>query len=150
MESEFRLKDGDWYYYDEQGRLLQNKDIVIDGYRYIFQSSGAAYQGLWKENGKIIGFDPMGRQAFDTGVKHEGYWYYFDAAGTMRKNYWRVKDGNYYYYNMNGHLYLNKGVKIEGYWYYFTANGSRLQSSWRTIGSDRCLLYTSPSPRDTR
>lgn len=33
-----------------------------------FQRNGAAYQGLWKENGKIIGFDPQGRQAFNAGV----------------------------------------------------------------------------------
>ena len=68
-ESQFRQKGADWYYYDEEGHLVLNRDMKIGKYRYIFQNNGAAYRGLKTENGKVIGFTPLGRQAFDDGVK---------------------------------------------------------------------------------
>ena len=37
-----------------------DQDLKIGGYRYIFQSNGAAYRGLKTENEKVIGFTPMG------------------------------------------------------------------------------------------
>ena len=93
VESQFRQKGADWYYYDEEGHLVLNRDMKIGKYRYIFQNNGAAYRGLKTENGKVIGFTPLGRQAFDDGVKDGNDWYYFDAAGNMKKDYWRTKDG---------------------------------------------------------
>ena len=116
--------------------MVKNLDTVIDGYRYIFQSSGAAYRGLMEENGKIIGFDPKGRQAFDAGVEDNGDWYYFDGQGNMVKDWWRTKDGGKYYYQSDGKLAMNKGMKIDGYWYYFTASG-RMHTGWREKNGDR-------------
>ncbi|WP_072525305.1 VanW family protein [Clostridium sp. Marseille-P3244] len=136
LQSEFRQKGEDWFYYDENGWLVKNLDTVIDGYRYIFQSSGAAYRGLMTENGKVIGFDPYGRQAFDAGVKDHGYWYYFDSTGTMMKNWWRTKDGGKYYYQSDGKLAVNVGLEIDGYWYYFTSSG-KMHTGWRDKGNDR-------------
>lgn len=54
LQEEFRQKGEDWFYYDGEGHLVKDLDIVINGYRYIFQSNGAAYRGLKEENGKII------------------------------------------------------------------------------------------------
>ena len=135
LQSEFRQKGKDWYYYDALGRMLQDVDTSIDGYRYIFQSSGAVYRGLLEEDGKIIGFDTKGRQAFDAGVEDNGYWYYFDSQGNMVKNAWRTKDGGRYYYQADGTLAVNKGMKVDGYWYYFTASG-RMHTGWRDKGGD--------------
>ena len=92
-ESQFRQKGADWYYYDEEGHLVMDRDLKIGGYRYIFQSNGAAYRGLKTENEKVIGFTPMGRQAFDDSVQDGTDWYYFDASGDMKKDYWRTKAG---------------------------------------------------------
>ncbi len=131
----------DWFYHDELGRAVKNRDMIINGYRYIFQNNGAAYQGIKEENGSIIGFDTQGRQAFNAGVKDRetGYWYYFDGNGNMVKNWWRTKaDGKYYYQN-DGILAVSKGLKIDGYWYYFNNSGRMLRSEWRT--KDGALYY---------
>ena len=130
LRSEFRQKGEDWFYYDANGCLVKNLDTEINKHRYIFQSNGAAYRGLKTENGKIIGFDPYGRQAFDAGVEDSGYWYYFDASGNMMKNWWRTKNGGRYYYQSDGKLAVNIGLKIDGYWYYFTSSG-RMLTGWR-------------------
>ena len=129
-ESPFRQKGADWYYYDEEGHLVLNRDMKIGKYRYIFQNNGAAYRGLKTENGKVIGFTPLGRQAFDDGVKDGNDWYYFDAAGNMKKDYWRTKDGGKYYYQADGTLARNKGLKIGGNWYYLTDSG-KMHTGWR-------------------
>lgn len=129
-ESQFRQKGADWYYYDEEGHLVLNRDMKIGKYRYIFQNNGAAYRGLKTENGKVIGFTPLGRQAFDDGVKDGNDWYYFDAAGNMKKDYWRTKDGGKYYYQADGTLARNKGLKIGGNWYYLTDSG-KMHTGWR-------------------
>ena len=136
LQSEFRQKGEDRFYYDANGWLVKNLDTMIAGHRYIFQSNGAAYRGLMTENGKVIGFDPYGRQAFNAGVKDSGYWYYFDGTGTMMKNWWRTKDGEKYYYQSDGKLAVNVGLKIDGYWYYFTSSG-KMHTGWRDKGNDR-------------
>ena len=129
-ESQFRQKGADWYYYDEEGHLVMDRDLKIGGYRYIFQSNGAAYRGLKTENEKVIGFTPMGRQAFDDSVQDGTDWYYFDASGDMKKDYWRTKDGGKYYYQADGTLARNKGLKIGGNWYYLTDSG-KMHTGWR-------------------
>ena len=53
-------KVADWYYYDEEGHLVLNRDMKIGKYRYIFQNNGAAYRGLKTENGKSDRFYPVG------------------------------------------------------------------------------------------
>lgn len=137
LQEEFRQKGEDWFYYDGEGHLVKDLDIVINGYRYIFQSNGAAYRGLKEENGKIIGFDPQGRQAFNAGVKDkDGSWYYFNDSGDMMKRWWRTKNGSKYYYQSNGKLAVSKGLRINGYWYYFTENGKML-TGWRMKNGDK-------------
>lgn len=136
LQNEFRQKGKDWYYYDGNGCLLRNVDTWIDGCHYKFQDSGAAYRGLWNENGTIIGFDAKGRQAFDAGVEDNGLWYYFDASGNLVRNAWRWKPDGIYYYQNDGTLALNKGMEIEGYWYYFEESG-KMHTGWRDKGSDR-------------
>ena len=66
-----------------------------------------------------------------------GYWHYFDQNGVMRINYWRQKNGQRYYYDADGHLYLNTGVKIDGYWYYFDNDGIMKANFWRKKDGDR-------------
>ena len=135
-ESQFRQKGADWYYYDEEGHLVMDRDLKIGGYRYIFQSNGAAYRGLKTENEKVIGFTPMGRQAFDDSVQDGTDWYYFDASGDMKKDYWRTKAGEKYYYQADGKLARNKGLEIDGIWYYFADSG-KMYTGWREKDGNR-------------
>ena len=63
-------------------------------------------------------------------------WYHFDEKGYMQTGWFTDTDGNRYYLHAvsdgtRGRMYTGWNL-IDGVWYYF------------------CLLYTSPSPRDTR
>ena len=40
----------------------------------------------------------------------------------MQKNYWREKNGEWYYYDANGHLVMNQEMDINGRHYKFTEN----------------------------
>ena len=41
--SQFRQKDDTWYYYDENGYLVLNRELDINGKHYKFTGSGAVY-----------------------------------------------------------------------------------------------------------
>ena len=42
-----------------------------------------------------------------------------------RKIYWREKNGEWYYYDANGHLVMNQEMDINGRHYKFTENGDQ-------------------------
>ena len=81
----------------------------------------------------MIGFTPMGRQAFDDSVQDGTDWYYFDASGDMKKDYWRTKAGEKYYYQADGKLARNKGLEIDGIWYYLQIVEKCIQAGERRM-----------------
>lgn len=84
--------------YDESGHLITSERREIDGYYYIFQASGAAYTGLLASNGPAVhGYDEYGRWVTGRGAKIDGFWYYFDEQGAMQTDWWREKEGVWYY-----------------------------------------------------
>lgn len=38
-------EEADWFYYDEGGHLVTNRDMIINGYRYIFLEEWSCISG---------------------------------------------------------------------------------------------------------
>ena len=62
----------------------------------------------------------------------------------MQKNYWREKNGEWYYYDANGHLVMNQEMDINGRHYKFTENGA-IYRGWYTDGTDTYYYETNGS-----
>lgn len=51
----------------------------------------------------------------------------------MKKDYWRTKADEKYYYQADGKLARNKGLEIDGIWYYFADSGKCIQAGERRM-----------------
>ena len=136
MRNWFRQKGTDRFYYDENGWLVANTELDINGKHYKFLSSGAAYKGWNNTSSGTYYYTEDGSRAAGEGLKINGYWYYFESDGQMLTG-WREKEGGYYYYDEQGHLLSGLGIKIDNKWYYLTSSGRRLQNEFRQKGTDR-------------
>ena len=56
----WREKEGDMYYYDEEGHLVTNKGLKIDGYWYYLTGSGRRMENEFRQKG-VNGFIMMKR-----------------------------------------------------------------------------------------
>ena len=125
MQSEWRDKEGQKYYYDENGHLVTNLGLKIGGYWYYFKSSGAMMQSEWRDKeGQKYYYDENGHLVTNLGLKIGGYWYYFKSSGAMMQSEWRDKEGQRYYYDENGHLVVDQVLTIDGVTYYFGTSGA--------------------------
>ena len=100
----------------------------INGSWYHFKSNGSKSTGWLKDGSSWYYLKSSGEM--QTGwLKENGLWYYLDSSGAMKTGWYQVS-GKWYYSYSSGALAVN--TTVDGY----------------RVNSD-CLLYTSPSPRDT-
>ncbi len=105
--------DGDFYYFDEDGKMIINK--IIDNYYY--NDSGKLVNGNFEINGKKYYSNENGivKDSFIDGK-------YYDLNGVFIEN--MKNEDNIYYYENNERI---KGIKlIEGIRYYFDFDDGRL------------------------
>ena len=134
----WRDKNGERFYYDEQGHLVVNQGKKIDGWWYYFSTSGAMRRNWWRDkNGERFYYDEQGHLVVNQGKKINGWWYYFSTSGAMKYSWWRNKSGERFYYDEQGHLVVNQGKKINGYWYYFGTSGAMKYNWWRNKNGDK-------------
>ena len=91
LESDFRQKGNDRYYYDDEGRMAINTELTINGRHYKFLNSGAAFKGWDITSDGTCYYTDDGSRADDKGLKINGFWYYFQENGQMLANGWRNK-----------------------------------------------------------
>ncbi len=128
------------YYSPETGEQVSGWIDYADG-KYFYSADGGKKTGSMKnDDGNMIFFDEYGRL-----VEEEGFVHNEDMAG---------------YVDANGHLSVGETV-INDLPYKISSNGE-IATGWQTVGGKKyyydpetgicstgCLLYTSPSPRDS-
>ena len=78
----WRIDNGNTYYYDEEGRLVQGAK-KIGSYWYYFSGNGNMYIGWRKDGSKTYYYDEEGRLAQKATVI-DGKWYYFSSNGELQ------------------------------------------------------------------
>ena len=87
MQSEWRDKEGQKYYYDENGHLVTNLGLKIGGYWYYFKSSGAMMQSEWRDKeGQKYYYDENGHLVVDQVLTIDGVTYYFGTSGAASED----------------------------------------------------------------
>ena len=122
-----RYIEGEYYYFDNNGRMKANYWINEDGNWYYAGSDGAYVRGWNKIGGVWYYFAPENTFMYSGGrYKIDGKYYYFSDSGAMLtgwiKDFVSYGDGydytNWYYADSSGAL-ASGWKQISGTWYYF-------------------------------
>lgn len=103
-------KNGNWYYYNYQGKLATGLLTIKNVTYYLDPDTGARQGGVIKINGKYYYFDPQ------TGVQKTGYIV--------------LEDGTGYYFSKKTKAALTGWQKISKKYYYFNGDGVLQRSCW--------------------
>ena len=156
IEPEWREIDGEWYYFNEDGRTVSGwnnidekryyfdmKGIVQTGWkqiennRYYMNSSGEMQTGWQYIGGKWYYMDDFGKM--QTGWKQiENKWYYMNKSGEMQTG-WRQIENKWYYMNKSGEMQIG-WKRIGDKWYYMNESGE-MQIGWQRIEQKWYYLY---------
>lgn len=112
--------EGEWYYFNQTGILLQNQWKKWNNHWFYLTDSGASAKnwkkidGIWyyfnKENQMEIGW-----------VQDKEQWYYLDVDGSMKTG-WLQYMGQWYYFAPSGEMKMG-WVKDKETWYYMDSTG---------------------------
>ncbi|HFS5139597.1 TPA: phosphorylcholine esterase CbpE [Streptococcus pneumoniae] len=112
--------EGEWYYFNQTGILLQNQWKKWNNHWFYLTDSGASAKnwkkiaGIWyyfnKENQMEIGW-----------IQDKEQWYYLDVDGSMKTG-WLQYMGQWYYFAPSGEMKMG-WVKDKETWYYMDSTG---------------------------
>ena len=122
-------ENGSWYYFDENGLIVQNKWKWLNGHYYYFDKQGLMVTGWLMDNGKWYFLSSSGAMKTDW-QKIDNKWYYLAKSGEMVTG-WKEISGKWYYFNDEGSM-LTGWKEISGKWYYFDNEGSMVMG-WKEI-----------------
>ena len=129
IEPEWSQIDGEWYYFNEDGRTVRGWNN-IDGKWYYFDMKGIVQTG-WKQiENKWYYMNSSGEM--QTGWQYiDGKWYYMDDSGKMQTG-WKQIGNKWYYMNKSGEMQTG-WRQIGNKWYYMNKSGE-MQTGWQYIG----------------
>ena len=142
-----------WQYKDENGNLVKDSWLEIEGERYYFDKDGYRASYWLDINGQYywLGADGAMRTSWqqidgawyylgNDGVMQtdwiapgNGYWYYMGSNGAMQTGWISPGDGYWYYADENGGMQTGWIAPGNGYWYYMGSNGA-MQTGWISPG----------------
>lgn len=125
----FIERDGNWYYYDQYGKMLTGWQEYDDNWYYM-DASGKMLTGWQKLDGKWYYLYASGRMAAGW-AEIDGKWYYFNGGGVMKTG-WLETGGKWYFFNGGG-VMRTGWVSNGGKWYYMDADGV-MQTGWLQNG----------------
>ncbi len=126
-------KEGNWYYFESSGRAIVNRNEVIDGVEYEFNSEGVSKaRAGWQQDNQH-----NWHYYDDNGLAHIGWLklpdgkYYMNENGIMVTG-WLQKEGNWYYFESSGRAIVNRNEVIDGVEYEFNSEGvSKARAGWQ-------------------
>ncbi len=137
---------GDWYYFDEGGRMRDEGMTWVDdkGYAMDYRSgkmlSGQWFLDTWLDyDGELIVSDSWYYLGTD-GVAKTGWfkvgknWYYANKWGRMLTG-WLLDGETMYYLKDTGEMAANEWIEDEDIWYYIKGNGAMAENEWIQDGS---------------
>lgn len=130
-------KDGNWYYYDYQGKLATGLLKIKDTTYYMNPQTGARQSGVIRIGKSYYYFDPQtGAQKTGYIVLADGTAYYFSPKTKAALKGWHKISKKYYYFNSKGVLQRNRWINKK---YYVDQLGRRCYG-WLTLGNKTWYL----------
>lgn len=102
------LEDGSWYYFNEDGKRVENRLKGINKYTYAFDENGKMLSEEFLEDGKKYYFEHDGQMAVDKWLYIKGDWYRFKSDGSC----WTASDGKATGSNASKYLFDEEGILI--------------------------------------
>ena len=129
-ESWLNLKNnqGEKWYYQKQGQLVQNDWVKDKGTWYFMNDKGVMFNQTWLYQGSNwYAFKSSGAMISADWLYDTGSWYYLKDSGAMATGW--VKDGSSWYYLKDSGAMATGWVNYNGTWYYLNNSGA-MATGW--------------------
>ncbi len=152
-ESWLNLKNnqGEKWYYQKQGQLVQNAWVKDNGTWYFMNDKGVMFNQTWLyQGGNWYAFKSSGAMIASDWLYDNHSWYYLKDSGSMATGW--IKDSGSWYYLSNSGAMLTGWVKDSGSWYYLNNSGSMAtgwvkdSGSWYYLASSGKMLHNTYTP----
>ena len=112
--------EGEWYYFNQTGILLQNQWKKWNNHWFYLTDSGASAKN-WKKIAGIWYYFNKENQMETGWIQDKEQWYYLDFDGSMKTGWLQYK-GQWYYFAQSGEMKTG-WVKDKETWYYMDSTG---------------------------
>ena len=152
-ESWLNLKNnqGEKWYYQKQGQLVQNAWVKDKGTWYFMNDKGVMFNQTWLyQGGSWYAFKSSGAMISADWLYDNGSWYYLKDSGSMATGW--LKDGGSWYYLNNSGSMATGWVKDSGSWYYLKDSGAMATGwvkdggQWYYLDSTGKMLHNTYTP----
>ena len=152
-ESWLNLKNnqGEKWYYQKQGQLVQNDWVKDKGTWYFMNDKGVMFNQTWLHQGSNwYAFKSSGAMIASDWLYDNGSWYYLSNSGAMATG-WVKDSGSWYYLNNSGAM-ATGWVKDSGSWYYLKDSGAMATGwvkdggQWYYLDSTGKMLHNTYTP----
>lgn len=137
----WRRINGNWYWFDQDGKAAKNKTVALGSSTYAFDSNGKMGVSGWCfADGSW--YLASGSGALVSGwQKIGGAWYWLDGSSYAMQTGWCPINGYWYHLSPSGAM--DTGWLLDGStWYYLNGNGV-MQTGWCYIGESWYHLSSS-------
>lgn len=152
-ESWLNLKNnqGEKWYYQKQGQLVQNAWVKDKGTWYFMNDKGVMFNQTWLYQGSNwYAFKLSGAMIASNWLYDNHSWYYLKDSGSMATG-WIKDSGSWYYLNNSGSM-ATGWVKDSGFWYYLKDSGVMAtgwvkdNDKWYYLASSGNMLRNTRTP----
>lgn len=152
-ESWLNLKNnqGEKWYYQKQGQLVQNDWVKDKGTWYFMNDKGIMFNQTWLyQGGNWYAFKSSGAMIASDWLYDNHSWYYLKDSGSMATG-WIKDSGSWYYLNNSGSM-ATGWVKDSGSWYYLKDSGAMATGwvkdggQWYYLDSTGKMLHNTYTP----
>ena len=127
------LDSNNWYWLDDEGKMVHDVMLQIGGATYGFSSSGAMLIGWHLDASTWRYFSDSGSMAKGW-LLDGGRWYWLDPADGSMASGLNECNGTPYIFNGSGAMISSQWALVDNNWYYADANGL-LHGGWLLLGN---------------
>lgn len=128
------LSDGsNWFWLDDEGKMVHDAMLQIGGATYGFSSSGAMLIG-WHLDASVWHYFSGSGALVKGWLSDGGRWYWLDPADGSMATGLNECNGTSYIFNSSGAMLSSQWALIDNNWYYADSNGL-LHGGWLLLGN---------------
>lgn len=128
------FSDGNnWYWLDDEGKMVHDSMLQIGGATYGFSSSGAMLIG-WHLDASVWHYFSGSGALVKGWLSDGGRWYWLDPADGSMATGLNACNGTPYIFNGSGAMLSSQWALIDNNWYYADSNGL-LHGGWLLLGN---------------
>ena len=125
--------DSNWYWLDDEGKMVHDSMLQIGGATYGFSSSGAMLIG-WHLDASVWHYFSGSGALVKGWLSDGGRWYWLDPADGSMATGLKECNGTSYIFNSSGAMLSTQWSLIDNNWYYADSNGL-LHGGWLLLGN---------------